>query len=306
MYDLIIIGGGPAGITAAIYAARRKLNFLVVALNIGGQAIQSVDVENYPGFHLLDGKHLIKKFKEHMDDYDIKMRLREQIVSVRKIGKLIRVKTTKSTYKAKAVIIASGKEPRTLDVPGEKRLKGKGVSYCLDCDIHHFKDKNAAIVGGGNSALESAEYLRRYATNVYLITINKQLSGDAMLKDKIKNAENIKIFYNAKTKEILGDKRVKAIKIIQNKQEVILNIDGVFVEIGLKPGCDFSNVEKNKKGEIKIKRSTELTKENMTSIPGIFAAGDVTDVPEKYIVVACGEGAKALIAASSYISKKFP
>ena len=302
MYDLIIIGAGPAGMTAAIYAARRKLKFLILSLDIGGQMSWSSDVDNYPGLPDLAGVEVVKKFNEHMEDYNIKVK-KEEVKNIKTKGKLLEVKTKKSIYQTKAVIIASGKKPRKLGVPGEEEFLGKGISYCATCDALLQKDKTTAVIGGGNSGLDAAIFLSKYAKKVYLLDINPELSGEPYLKDKVLANKKITHINNAKTTEIIGKKFVTELKYKRAEIEKTLKVDSVFIEVGLVSGADFTNVKKNKWGEIMIFRSTKTHEENMTNIPGIFAAGDVTDIPAKQIVVSAGEGAKAAMCAFNYIDK---
>lgn len=300
MYDLIIIGAGPAGITASVYAARKKLNFLVISKNLGGQTLLSTDVENFIGYHYITGAELIKKFEEHMKDYDIQLKLNEEVKSVKKIGENFEVVTDAGSYKSKLLIVASGKEPRRLKIPGERKFLGRGVTYCAVCDAPLFKNKDVAVIGGGNAALDATlQLIKIPARKIYLININPELGGDAIMRDKVERSKRVEILNNSKTLEILGDKIVTGIKVEKDGKISKLDVQGVFVEIGSIPSTDFIKhlVKLNEKGEVII------DKQNMTSIPGIFAAGDVTDIIEKQIIVAAGEGAKALLTASEYLSK---
>ncbi len=302
IYDLIIIGAGPAGITTTIYAARRKINFLVISMDLGGQTAMSSDVENYTGYHLVSGMQLIEKFQQHMKDYNISLNLRERVKNIKKTGNLFEVKTNKAKYKTKAVIIASGKTSRKLNVPGEDKLYNKGVSYCATCDAPLFKDKDVAVVGGGNSALDAALFLAKYARKVYLLSISDRLTGEAVRIENVKANRQIEVITCAKTTAILGNDSVAGLKFVQNAVEKKIDVQGVFVEIGLITNCDFApSVKKNKWGEIMIKRSTKTMDENLTNVPGIFAAGDCTDIPTKQIIVAAGEGAKAALASFDYL-----
>lgn len=306
VYDLVIVGAGPAGITAAIYAARHQLKFMVISMDIGGQTSMSTDVENYTGYHLLSGMDLIRKFQQHMQDYKIELKLRERVDCIKRRGKIFEIKTNKKRYSTKTVIIASGKQSRKLNVPGEHELYNKGVSYCATCDAPLFKDKGVAVIGGGNSALQAALLLSKYAKVVYLINLNNKFIGEDVVIKKVENNKKIKRITNAKTTAIFGEKRVSALKFVKDGNESVLNVQGVFIEIGLSTECDFAPlVEKNKWNEIKVKRSTKSFKENMTNVRGIFAAGDCTDIPAKQIIVAAGEGAKAALAAIDYIERNY-
>lgn len=303
IYDLVIIGAGPAGITAAIYAARRKINFIIISMDLGGQTAMSSDVENYTGYHLLSGMQLIEKFQQHMKDYNINLNLREMVSNIKKVGKLFKVKTNKAKYKTKAVIIASGKQSRRLNVPGEDKLYNKGVSYCATCDAPLFKGKEVAVVGGGNSALDAALFLAKYATRVYLLSISDKLAGETVRIENVRTNKQIEVITSAKTTAILGNNSVTGLKFVQNAVKKQINVQGVFIEIGLVTNCDFAPaVKKNKWGEIMIRRSTKTMDENLTNVPGIFAAGDCTDIPTKQIIVAAGEGAKAALAAFDYLA----
>jgi len=302
IYDLIIIGAGPAGITAAIYAARRKVKFLILSLDVGGQMGWSSEVDNYPGVPDTTGIELTKRFNEHIQDYKIKIKLGE-IISLRKKGKVCVVKTKKNVYQSKAVIIASGKKPRKLDVKGEEELTGKGLSYCAVCDAPLYKDKIVTVIGGGNAGLESALFLSKYAKKVYILEMMAKLGGEPYLKEKVAVNKKISVFTGVKVKEVLGNKFVSGLKYEKEGREKTLKVEGIFVEIGLITKADFTDVKKNKWGEIMIFRSTKTHEENMTNLSGIFAAGDCTDIPAKQIVAAAGEGCKAALASFDYINK---
>jgi len=302
MYDLIIIGGGPAGITAAIYAARRKLNFILVTIDVGGQVVWSSEVENYPGTLSSTGIELVQKFQAQLKKYKVDIK-QEEVLRVKKVGKIIKVKTEKNIYESTAVIIASGKKPRKLNVPGEKKFFGKGVNYCATCHAPLFKNKIVAIAGGGNSGLEAALFLKEYAKKVYLLDINSKLGGESYLREKVLANDKISVLNSIKIKEILGRESVDSLKYEKNGKDKILKIDGIFVEIGLVTKVDFTDVKKNKWGEIMLFRGTRTHNENLTSIPGIFAAGDCTDIPAKQIIAAAGEGCKAALASFDYILK---
>jgi alkyl hydroperoxide reductase subunit F len=302
LYDLIIIGAGPAGMTAAIYAARRKLKFLILSIDVGGQMSWSSEVENYPGTTSLTGIELTKKFQDHMKKYNIKIKLGE-VVKISKKGKICVIKTKKNIYESKAVIIASGKAPKKLGVPGEEEFTSKGVNYCATCDAPLFKDKTVAVIGGGNSGLEAALFLAKYSKKVYVLDLMKKLMGEPYLKDKVLQDKKIVPILGVKTKEILGDKFVSGLKYDLNGVEKTIKVEGIFIEIGLISKTAFTDVKKNKWGEIMIFRGTKTHNENLTSVPGIFAAGDITDIPVKQIIVAAGEGAKAALASFDYINR---
>ena len=302
MYDLIIIGAGPAGITAAVYAARKRMNFLVIAQDIGGQTAWSGDIENYTGYQFITGPELTGKFEEHMRKYNVELK-EEQVLELTRekkapFVKTNLVKTNKGTYESKAVIVASGARSRELGVPGEKKFKNKGLTYCATCDGPLFSGKDVAVVGGGNSGLEAVLQLIKIARHIYLIDIAPDLSGDPIVLEKIKAGENVTILTNTQVISVLGDKMVNAIKVKTEDKEKILAVEGIFVEIGLIPNSEFAGeLEKNKRGEIKVDIHNE------TNIHSAFAAGDVTNVPEKQIIIAAGEGAKAALEAFRYLSR---
>ena len=296
MYDVIIIGAGPAGITAAIYAVRKKVETLIITKDIGGQTALSGDVENYTGYQFISGPELVLKFEEHLRKFNIALKENEAVREIAKIGGIIQVKTDKCLYEAKSIIIASGKRSRELNVPGEKEFKNKGLTYCATCDGPLFSNKDVAIIGGGNSALDAAVQLMRIANKVYIINIAPELTGDAVMREAVEGSDKVSIFNNTRVEEVLGDRMVSAIRIKKEDKESLLSVQGVFVEIGLIPNSDFtSGIDKNNSGEIIVNSHNE------TNIPGIFAAGDVTDVPEKQIVIAAGEGAKAALGIFKYL-----
>lgn len=298
MKDLIIVGAGPAGITAAIYAARKKLEFSVITKDIGGQAAWSGDIENYTGYQFITGPELAIKFKEHLQNFKFDLQEGVEVAKVEREYPNFKIRTSKGEIlSAKTAIIASGKRPRMLNVPGEAEFKNRGVTYCATCDGPLFANKDVAIMGGGNSALDAALQMIRIASKVYLINITEKLTGDPVMQEKISASSKVEILNKTKTLEIKGDKFVNGIKVETGGKPREIKVEGVFVEIGLSPNSEFIDfVEKNKYGEIKVNCAAE------TSVPALFAAGDVTDVPEKQIIVAAGEGSKASLGAFRYLS----
>lgn len=302
MHDCIIIGAGPAGMTAAIYAARKKLKTLVLTKDVGGQMIWSSDVENYSGFSMISGADLTIKFKEHLKSITENLELIEgvEIANLQKNVTSFEVedKTGKSYY-ARSIIIASGKQPRHLGIPGEEKFFGKGVAICATCDAPLYKNKTVIVVGGGNSAMDAVLALSKVAKQVFVVNINDELVGDEVLKNKISIMPNVKFYNKTKALEILGEAKLSGMKIqTLGGQEQILDADGVFVEIGYVPSINFDMLtEKNDKGEIKVDSNLQ------TSVPGIFAAGDINDAWGEQIIIAAGEGAKAAIAANDYLNK---
>jgi len=301
IYDLIIIGAGPAGLTAGIYASRRNLKNLIITKDIGGQASTTNYVENYPGYAKVGGFELMQKFQKQAQDFGSQFKY-EEIASVIKTNNQYKVKTTTGNeYQALALILTFGKTPSNLNVPGEKEFTGRGVSYCATCDGPLFKNKTVAIIGGGNSALESSEYLSGLAQKVYLIHRRAEFRGDEVLLQRVKSLKNIEIILNSTVSKISGEKFVKAITIedVNTKEQKEVAVDGIFIEIG--HTVDATPIKKivqvNENNEIIIDPDCQ------TSTPGIFAAGDVTNIKFKQIVVSAGEGAKAALSAYKYIQQ---
>lgn len=298
VYDLIIIGAGPAGITASVYAARNKMDFLVLTSNIGGQVALSSEVENYTGFQYITGEDLSIKFEEHLKSFKFEFKM-EEVQKLDRDKDLFQVRTEKTIYKARTVIVATGRRPRELKVLGEAELKYRGVTYCATCDGPLFEGRDVTVVGGGNSGLEAVIQLIKIANSIYLIELEPQLRADKVLIEKAMASDKVTIWTNTRVLEIVGDKVVVSIKVQKDGKETILPVQGVFVEIGSNPNSDILDfVEKNRWGEILVNCRCE------TNIPGLFAAGDVTDVPTKQIVVAAGEGCKAALTAFRYIYQK--
>jgi alkyl hydroperoxide reductase subunit F len=296
VYDLIILGAGPAGITAAIYAARKKLDFLVITLDIGGQAAWSGDIENYTGYQFITGPDLALKFQEHMDAFGITVKIPERAVDIYREGKLIKINTDLAEYCTKTAIIATGKRPRPLSVPGETEFKNKGVTYCAICDGPIYKGKNVLVVGGGNSALDAAIQLAKICPLVHVVNMTEALTADRVMVEAINNLPNATVHNNTMVKAIYGESFVTGVVLKKHGKEEDLKVEGVFIEIGLIPNSNFvSRLQTNKNNEIVVDCN------NNTSIPGIFSAGDVTNVAEKQIIIACGEGSKACLAADSYL-----
>jgi len=302
IYNSIIIGASAAGISSAIYLKRQNLNFLIIAKDLGGEMALSGIVENYPGFPETNGVELTQKFKEHLEKYKIEP-IYEEVVASEKINNHFLVKTNKNSYQTKTIIIATGSNPKKLNIPGEEKFYHRGVSYCYVCDLPLFKNKVVAIVGGGNSANEGGIMGSRICQKVYVITKNPYMKGDKVLIDELKSKPNVKIIYNALTQEIYGDEFVKGLKYLdQTTGEVKdLKVDGVFIHIGLKPNTDFVPNDwgiKNEYGEIIV---NELCQ---TKIPGVFAAGDVTNIPHKQIGIAVGQGIIAALEVIRYLNSQ--
>ena len=287
--------------TAAVYAARKRLNGLLLSKDIGGQVNWTLGIENYMGYQFIEGPELIKKFEEQVKQFPLEVKTGQAVNSLNRTEQGFEAKTEgNESFESRAVILATGKRPRPLNVPGEKELRGRGVTYCATCDGPLFAGMKVAIIGGGNSALEAVDDMVKIAEQVYLVSLTP-LTGDQVLIDRVKGANNLTMFLEHEVLEITGEGLVSGIRItdLKTKQERALEIGGVFIEIGLIPNSELVKglVSLNPLGEIEVNCNTE------TSVPGIFAAGDVTNVPEKQIVVAAGEGAKAALQAHRYLQR---
>ncbi|MEW6141681.1 MAG: FAD-dependent oxidoreductase [Chloroflexota bacterium] len=300
MYDLIIVGAGPAGMTAAVYAARKKLNTLLVTKDVGGQVNWTLGVENYMGYQFIEGQELMTKFEEQVKKFPIDIKIGQTAGRVSRGKDGLRIETESGTYEGRAIVVASGKRPRPLNVPGEERLRGRGVTYCSVCDGPVFTGRKVAVVGGGNSALEAVNDLVKIAERVFMVSLTP-LTGDAVLIEKAQEAANLTVFTEYQVLDISGDNMVDGVRIRHLKSGEVksLEVAGIFIEIGLIPNSELVKglAELNDIGEVKVNCSCE------TSVPGLFAAGDVTDAPEKQIVVAAGEGAKAALRAHRYLQR---
>ncbi|MCS7180799.1 MAG: FAD-dependent oxidoreductase [bacterium] len=296
IYELVIVGAGPAGLTAGIYAARKKIDFIIITKDIGGQTLYSWDIENYIGYQFITGPELVEKFKLHIREFNVDIRENEYVMKVLKDTKNFRLITNKGEYLTKTVIIATGRKPKELGIDNENKFKNRGITYCATCDAPLFRDKVVAVIGGGNAGLDAVLQLSRIAKKIYLIEIKKELTGDRFVIEKIKKIEKVEILTNSQVIEVYGDNFINGIKIKKEEDIIDLRLDGIFVEIGSIPNSEIIDfVEKNENREIIVDCK------NNTSFPGIFAAGDVTNVFAKQIIVACGEGAKAAIAAFEYL-----
>lgn len=321
LYDLIIIGGSAAGTAAGIYAARRNLNFKIITKDFGGEVATSGEIGNWPGINKTDGLTLSQQFRDHLSYYHVEP---EEGVEVERITKqvdglfCITAKTggsskmasekmpdgdqisLKCDYIAKAVIIATGVHPRELDLIGEKEFRNKGISYCSVCDGPLFGQKIVATIGGGNSALESALMLADIASKVNVINKNAVFKGDQILIDNLNTKKNVEIIYEAKTTGFAGNDFLTGLKYIDKTgSERELKVDGAFIHIGMIPNSRIipEGVEKNNFGEIIVNMACE------TNLAGLYAAGDVTDVPFKQIVIAAGQGTTALLSAVNYLNR---
>jgi thioredoxin-disulfide reductase len=303
IYDLIIIGGGPAGITAGIYALRQKLDTLLITKIFGGQVLEkAIKIENYPGFEEISGKELIERFKKQLMRYDIKIEI-DEVKKIKKEDNVFIVETvSQKQFKSFAVIVATGAEPRMLKVKGEKEFLGKGVSYCVTCDGPLFKEKKVAVIGGGNAGFEAAIFLANFASKIYILEFSDKARADKENQELAQKTGKIELILKAKVKEIRGEKLVQSLiyQDLETGEDREIFVDGVFIEIGRVPATFFLKdlVDFNEKNEILVEPETTATK-----TLGLFAAGDCNQGIVKQIVTACGEGAKAAISAYNYLQK---
>ncbi len=299
MYDIMIIGAGPAGLAASVYVARKRLNAILISVDIGGQLNWNTGVENYLGYQFIEGPELIAKFKEQVDQFPLEQKLGARVsrVSKTKDGFQAELETGEK-IEAKTVLMTTGKRPKKLSVPGEDEFRGKGVTYCAICDGPLFADQRVAVVGGGNSALEAALDMVKIASHIDVVAPAK-LVGDAVLIERLNKARNVTVYECCPVQQIKGNDFVKSIVIKDTATGEIkeLPVGGVFVEIGLEPSSEIVSglIKLNNKKEIPISCACE------TTVPGLFAAGDVTDVAGKQIIIAAGEGAKAALTAHRYL-----
>lgn len=301
MYELMVIGGGPAGLAATVYAARKKINTLLISPDIGGQMNWTMNIENYLGYQFIEGPELISKFQTQVGQFPIDQKIGSQVSELKKISQgFAAILENGEKYQARAVVFAAGKKPRKLNVPGEAEFTGKGVTYCAVCDGPVFAGQKVAVIGGGNSALEAALDMVRIAEHIHLVSLTS-LTGDPILIERLAKASNVTVLTNHQTEEIKGRDFVEGIRLkdLGRGEEKFLKVTGVFIEIGLVPNSDAVKglVKLNKWGEVPVSCACE------TTMPGLFAAGDVTDVPEKQIIIAAGEGAKAALQAHRYLQR---
>lgn len=302
MLDLAIIGSGPAGYTAGIYASRASLKpVLFEGLESGGQLMLTTDVENYPGFDSgIMGPDLMQIFKKQAERFGTEIKT-ETINSIKKIDGGFSLESAKDSYEFKSVIISSGASAKWLDVKGEKELQGHGVSACATCDGFFFKEKEVIVVGGGDSAMEEALFLTKFATKVYIVHRRDSFRASKIMQDRVLGNDKIEVLWNKEVTEIHGSESVESVSLSDTKDgsSSELNIDGVFMAIGHTPNVDFlaGLVELDEKGYVK----TGFTTETSTSVPGVFAAGDVADSIYRQAVTAAGTGCQAAIDAERWL-----
>ena len=299
IYDLIIIGSGPAGLSAAIYAQRARLDALVIEKEMmsGGQVLTTYEVDNYPGLPGINGFDLGMKFREHADRLGARF-AEDQVLQVEKTEEGFLVKGEKETYRTRTVLIATGAAHRKLGVPGEERLAGMGVSYCATCDGAFFRDKVTAVAGGGDVALEDAIFLSRICRKVYLIHRRDELRGAKSLQEAVMALDNVEILWDTVIEEIQGDGQVESLKLKNKKtgEERDLPVQGVFIAVGITPNSQAFE------GTVEMDRGYIIAGEDCrTSVPGILAAGDVRTKQLRQIVTAAADGANAVTSAEQQI-----
>lgn len=297
-FDTIILGGGPAGLSAAIYASRGAVSTAIVDLNmLGGQPSNYLELENYPGFQVIGGYDLMEKFEEHADKFGVKKFPMQEIQSVDLKTKTI--VTNEYEFRAKTIIIATGAQPMKLGVPGEKEFVGRGVSYCAVCDGAFYRNKVVAVVGGGNAAVEEAMYLTKFADKVYVIHRRNELRADKIVQERAFKNEKIEFIWDSVVKEIKGDNLVNTVVLenVKTKEISNLSVNGVFPYIGMTP-----NVE-NISGQLQQDaRGFIVTDETMaTSVEGVFAIGDVRTTPLRQVITAAADGAIGAVYAVKYL-----
>ena len=299
IFDVLIVGAGPAGLTAGVYCARKILRTIIVSEDIGGQAVESWAIENYMGYRMVTGEDLMKKFEEQVRNFDLRLEL-DRVTGVAEEDNFFAVKTiSESILKAKCLILAQGKRPRKLGVPQEEQYMGRGLSICSTCDGPLFKAKKVAVVGGGNSALQTALELSGIAQSVSLI-VRSTIRADPVYVKKLESKHNVTVHLNSRVSALHGDRLLTGITIMDGKGEQTVSVDGVFIEIGWLPNTELLGgfVEMNDEKEIVVDINCH------TSRKGVFAAGDVTSVKGKQIIIAAGDGAKAALEASEYLMKE--
>ena len=297
-FDTIILGGGPAGLSAAIYAARGAVSTAIIDINmLGGQPSNYLELENYPGFQIVGGYDLMEKFEEHADKFGVQKFPMQEIENVDLKNKII--KTKEYEFIAKTIIIATGAQPMKLNVAGEKEFVGRGVSYCAVCDGAFYKNKVVAVVGGGNAAVEEAMYLTKFADKVYVIHRRDELRADKIVQERAFKNEKLEFIWDTVVKEIKGDALVTNVVLenVKTKEITKLPVNGVFPYIGMSPNAELfsGQLQQDARGFI-------ITDETMsTSIEGVFAVGDVRTTPLRQVVTAAADGAVGAVYAVKYL-----
>lgn len=300
IFDVVILGGGPAGFSAAIYAARGAVSTAIVDVNmLGGQPSNYLELENYPGFQLVGGYDLMEKFEEHADKFGVKKFPMQEIEKVDLAQK--KIYTKEYEFSAKSIIIATGAQPQKLGVLGEKEFVGRGVSYCAVCDGAFYKDKIVAVVGGGNSAIEEAMYLTKFAKKVYVIHRRDKLRADKIIQERAFKNQKIEFIWNSIVFEIRGENTVKSILLKDTQTDKIskLDVDGIFPYIGISPNTELFSGQLNQDKYGFIITDTTMA----TSVDGVYAIGDVRNTPLRQVVTAASDGAIGATYALRYIEQ---
>ncbi|MEY8392353.1 thioredoxin-disulfide reductase [Lachnospiraceae bacterium] len=301
LYDVIILGSGPAGLSAAVYAERARLNTLVIEEKplSGGQILDTYEVDNYPGLPGISGFELGQKFREHADRLGTEF-VNEQVKEIKDLGDKKQVITGKETYESRTLILATGARHRKLKVPGEEELTGRGVSYCATCDGAFFRDRTVAVVGGGDVALEDALFLARACRKVFLIHRRDEFRGARILQERVRQTENIELELNCKVTRIQGEEQVSSVLLHHNIEgtERELQVQGVFIAVGISPNTAALEgmIAQDEQGYILAGEDTK------TSVPGIFAAGDVRTKQLRQVITAAADGANAVTSVERYLS----
>lgn len=300
MYDVIIIGSGPAGLAAAIYAQRAKLEMIIIEENYisGGQVVNTYEVDNYPGLPGINGMDLGMKMREHAEKMGAQF-VRAKVVEIQAEGDIKVIKTEDETYEAKTIIFAAGAKHRTLDIPGEKEFTGMGVSYCATCDGAFFRNKVTAVIGGGDVAVEDAIFLARLCKKVYVVHRRDELRAAKILQDNLLSLDNVEMVWDSVAEEIRGEGLVKelSVKNVKTGEQRTLDVDGVFVAVGILPNSELlkDQVRTDKGGYL------EAGEDGVTSIPGVFAAGDVRTKQLRQIITAASDGANCITSVQEYL-----
>lgn len=299
-FDCIILGGGPAGLSAGLYARRANLNCAIIDLSaIGGTPANYCEIENYLGFDKINGWELCERFEEHVDRFEIKKFPYQEIIKIDLSNEIKTIETQEHIFRAKSIIIATGAKPKALGIKGEKELMGHGVSYCAVCDGAFYKDKVVSVVGGGNSALEEADYLTRFAKKVYLIHRRNEFRADKIIQDRILRNKKIELVLDSIPVEIMGENKVEKLKIknVESNKEFELKVDGVFPYIGIEPNVEMftGQVEQDKNGFIITDNSMK------TTVKGVWAIGDIRNTPLRQVITAVADGAIAGVSVAKYL-----
>ena len=301
-FDVIILGSGPAGFSAAIYAARGNVKTAILDISMfGGQPSNYLELENYPGFSLIGGFELMEKFEEHADKFGVEKFPMVEIQSIKLTSEIKEIETLDTIFKTKTVIIATGAQAKKLGIPGEEEFKGRGVSYCAICDGAFYKDKVVAVVGGGNAALEEAMYLTKFAQKVYVIHRRDEFRADKIVCERAMKNDKLEFVLSHTPVEVQGTNTVEKIILndLKTGETKALDVNGVFPYIGFSPNVDDFNGQLNQNAQGFIETDVNM----QTSVQGVFAAGDVRNTPLRQVITAASDGAIAACSAVKYIEE---